>query len=219
MSTHDNAFRLLRRLCAILICALAAKPTSAGTAMTWTIDPANAHIEFAIDGFGYPRTKGLFRRFEGRISVDFEQPDRSSVTFHVQSRSVDVGSPSFDDHLRSAAFFDADRHLTIDFVSKSIQRIDDHTVRVSGDLTLLGLRKPLSLDVAVTRGTGGARQRLDFLAQTRIDRLAFGMNLGYPLISREVELVISSEVGQESTILGGDRHQPRYNPSPQLEVP
>ena len=110
MSTHDNAFRLLRRLCAILICALAAKPTSAGTATTWTIDPANAHIEFAINGFGYPRTKGLFRRFEGRISVDFERPDRSSVTFHVQSRSVDVGSPSFDDYLRSAAFFDADRH-------------------------------------------------------------------------------------------------------------
>jgi polyisoprenoid-binding protein YceI len=51
------------------------------------------------------------------------------------------------------AFFDADRHQTIDFVSKSIQRIDDHTVRVSGDLTLLGLRKPLS--VAVTRGTEG----------------------------------------------------------------
>jgi hypothetical protein len=78
--------------------------------------------------------------------------------------------------LRSAAFSDADRHQTIDFVSKSIQRIDDHTVRVSGDLTLLGLRKPLSLDVAVTRG--GARQRLDFRAQTRIDRLAFGMKSG-----------------------------------------
>ena len=91
MSTHDNAFRLLRRLCAILmLCALAAKPTSAGTATTWTIDPANAHIEFAIDGFGYSRTKGLFRRFEGHISVDFERPDRSSVTFHVQSRSVDA---------------------------------------------------------------------------------------------------------------------------------
>ncbi len=45
------------------------------------------------------------------------------------------------------------------------------------------------------------------------------MNLGYPLISREVELVISSEVDQESTILGGNRYQPGYNPSPQPEVP
>ena len=76
-----------------------------------------------------------------------------------------------------------------DFVSKSILRINDHTVRVSGDLTLLGLRRPLSVEVAVTRGTEGARERLGFLAQTRIDRLAFGMNLGYPLISREVDLV------------------------------
>jgi polyisoprenoid-binding protein YceI len=217
MTTHDNAFL---RLCAILtLCALAAKPTIAGTATRWTIDPANAHIEFAIDGSGNSRTKGLFRRFEGHISVDFEHPERSSVTFHVQSRSVDAGSPTFDDYLRSAAFLDADRHQTIDFVSKSIQRIDDHTVRVSGDLTLLGLRKPLSVEVAVTRGTEGARQRLGFLAQTRIDRLAFGMNLGYPLISREVELAISSGVGQASTILGEDRHQPGYNPSPVPEVP
>jgi polyisoprenoid-binding protein YceI len=194
MTTHDKAFRFGRRLCAIMMLgALAPEPTPAGAATRWTVDPASARIEFGIDAVGYPRTKGLFRRFEGRISVDFEHPDRSSVAFHVQSRSVDVGSPSFDDYLRSAAFFDADRYPSIDFVSKSIQRIDDHTVRVSGDLTLLGLRKPLSVDVAVTRETVGGRQRLDFLGQAQIDRLAFGMNLGFPLISREVELVISSE--------------------------
>jgi polyisoprenoid-binding protein YceI len=202
MTTHDSAFRLVRRLCAILmLCAFGAKPTSAGTATRWTIDPANAHIEFAIDGFGHSRTRGLFRRFEGHLSVDFERLDRSTVTFHVQSGSVDAGSPTFDDYLRSAAFLDADRHQTIDFVSRSILRINDHTVRVSGDLTLLGLRKPLSVEVTVTRGTEGARQSLGFLAQTRIDRLAFGMNLGFPLISREVDLLISSGVGQESTML------------------
>ena len=71
-------------------------------------------------------------------------------------------------------------------------KVDDRTVRVTGDLTLLGVTRPLSVEVAVQRQTG-AGARLTFLAKTSIDRLAFGMNSGFPLVSREVELAISSE--------------------------
>jgi len=112
----------------------------------------------------------------------------------VQSQSVDVGSPSFDDYMRSTAFLDAAHYPSIDFVSKSVEKVGDHTVRVTGDLTLLGVTKPLSVDVEVERQAGGGGGgRLEFLARTSIDRLAFGMNSGFPLVSREVELVISSE--------------------------
>ena len=114
------------------------------------------------------------------------------MAFHVRSQSVDVGSPSFDDYLRSVAFLDAARFPSIDFVSSSVEKVDDHTVRVTGELTLLGVTRPLSVDVAVQRGSA----RLAFLAKTSIDRLAFGMNSGFPLVSREVELVISSEAVQ-----------------------
>ena len=61
---------------------------------------------------------------------------------------------------------------------------------MTGELTLLGVTRPLSVDVAVERE--GGRGRLAFLAKTNIDRLAFGMNSGFPLVSRDVELVISS---------------------------
>jgi polyisoprenoid-binding protein YceI len=186
----NTLVRYARFACAAV--ALAATPAPALAATNWKIDPSRTQIAFAIDAVGYPRTEGHFRRFEGRISVDFDQPERSSVAFHVQSGSVDVGSASFGDYLRSAAFLDADRHPSIDFVSTSVQRINDHMVRVSGDLTLLGVTKPLTVDVAVTRDAGGGRQRLEFQAETRIDRLEFGMNSGFPLVSREVRLVISS---------------------------
>ena len=191
----DRLFRYARLVCAAAVLAaisLAQGPTPVAARTNWTIDPARTQIAFAIDAVGYPRTEGHFRRFEGRISVDFERPEKSSVAFHVQSGTVDVGSASFSDYLRSPAFLDADRYPSIDFVSTSIQRVNDHMVRVSGDLTLLGVTKPLSVDVAVTRDAGGGRQRLDFQAETRIDRLEFGMNSGYPLVSREVRLVISS---------------------------
>jgi len=157
----------------------------------WRIDPARTHIAFAIDAVGYPRTRGQFRQFAGRISVDFAHPDRSSVSFHVQSRSVDVGSASFDDYLRSNAFLNSEHFPSIDFVSSSVAKVDDHTVRVNGELTLLGVTRPLTVDVAVEREAGGG-QRLAFLAKTDIDRLEFGMNTGFPLVSRDVELVISS---------------------------
>ena len=186
----DTLFRYVRFACAAV--ALAAAPSPAPAATNWKIDPTRTSIAFAIDAVGYPRTEGHFRRFEGRISVDFDRPEKSSVAFHVRSGSVDVGSPSFNDYLKSSAFLDADRYPSIDFVSTSVQRINDHMVRVSGDLTLLGVTKPLSVDVAVTRDAGGGKQRLEFQAETRIDRLEFGMNSGFPLVSREVKLVISS---------------------------
>src|SRR6516225_6109866 len=84
-------------------------------AANWRIDPARTHIAFAIDAVGYPRTHEQFRQFAGRISVDLEHPDRSNVSFHVQSQSVDVGSSSFDDYLLSEAFLDSTRFPSIDF--------------------------------------------------------------------------------------------------------
>jgi polyisoprenoid-binding protein YceI len=194
MMARNYVLRLARSVCSILaLGALAQAPTPAASAANWRIDPARTHIAFAIDSVGYPRTEGQFRRFEGRISVDFEHPNKSSVAFHVQSQSVDVGSSSFGDYLRSVAFLNAERFPSIDFVSNSVEKVDDHTVRVSGDLTLLGVTKPLSVNVAVRRETHGGSARLAFQAKTNIDRLDFGMTSGFPLVSRDVELVISSE--------------------------
>ena len=182
-----------RIACAIMTLGLLAQVPALAAAANWRINPARTHIAFAIDAVGYPRTHGQFHQFSGRISVDFDHPDRSSVTFHVQSQSVDVGSQPFDDYLRSPAFLDAAQYPSIDFVSKSVEKVDDRTVRVTGDLTLLGVTRPLSVDVAVQRETAGGDGRLAFVAKTSIDRLAFGMNSGFPLVSREVELAISSE--------------------------
>ncbi len=193
MIDFDRLAKRARIACAALILAL---PTPALAAANWRIDPSRTHIAFEIDAIGYPQTHGQFRQFTGRISVDLAHPDKSSVSFHVQSQSVDVGSPSFDDYLRSGAFLDSSRFPSIDFVSTSVAKLDDHTVRVNGELTLLGVTRPLSVDVAVQREGADGAQKLDFLAKTNIDRLEFGMNSGFPLVSRDVQLVISSAAVQ-----------------------
>ena len=196
MEEKQRPLRLGAAFAAAALGVFAEAPMSADAGENWRIDPARTHIAFAIDAVGFPRTAGQFRRFDGRISVDFNKPDKSWVAFHVLSASVDVGSSSFGDYVRSAAFLDADHHPSIDFVSTSVQRISDHAVRVSGDLTLLGVTRPLSVDVAVVRDNGRGQERLDFQAETHIDRLAFGMSSGYPLVSRDVQLTISSQADE-----------------------
>ena len=161
----------------------------------WRIDPARTTIAFAIDAVGYPRTEGRFDAFDGKIAIDFSRPDKSRVAFHVRSASVDVGSASFADYLRSSAFLDAAKYPSIDFVSTSVEKLNDHAVRVSGDLTLLGVTKPLTVDVDVERPTG-RKGPLEFSARTRIDRLEFGMNSGFPLVSPNVDLTIKSEAAE-----------------------
>ena len=192
MYIKPYAFFVLVPLVAFAADALA-REAPAGESK-WRIDPAHTEIGFSIDAVGYPRTVGRFTRFDGRIAIDLDRPDQSSVAFHVQSGSVDVGSESFSDYLRSGAFLDATRHPSIDFVSTSVRKVSDHVVQVSGELTLLGVTKPLTVDVDVTRGPGG--RSLGFEAKAAIDRLAFGMNSGFPLVSRDVDLHIASEASQ-----------------------
>ena len=171
---------------------LTAHAASPGGAQ-WRIDPAHTEIAFSIDAMGYPKTDGAFRQFDGRISINLDHPEKSSVAFHVKSGSVDAGSASFSDYLRSAAFLDAQHYPSIDFVSTSVQKVNDHSVRVTGELTLLGVTKPLSVDVAIRPLPASRGRRFAFEAAAEIDRLAFGMNSGFPLVSRDVELRISSE--------------------------
>jgi polyisoprenoid-binding protein YceI len=179
---------------ALLLAALAiGQADDASARSNWAIDPARTRISFAIDAIGYPRTEGEFRQFEGRISVDFDHPMQSRVSFRVEAGSVDVGSASFGDYLRGQAFLDADRFKEIAFTSTAVEKIDERQIRVTGDLTMLGVTRPLTVDVEVSRPAGQAHARLGFTARAKIDRLAYGMNSGFPIISRDVDLMVASE--------------------------
>ena len=189
---------LPRRTAAVWLAATligaAAFAGHAATAATergaWRIDPARTRIGFVVDAVGFPRTQGQFRAFSGRLSVDFDRPAASHVAFTVRSDSIEVGSSSFDDTLRGSNFLDAQRFPDIRFESTQVEKRDDSTIELTGDLTLLGVTRPLTVEVAVKR-LGGAR--LSFVARAHIDRLAYGMNSGFPIISRDVDLTVSSE--------------------------
>jgi polyisoprenoid-binding protein YceI len=185
--------RLLRLI--LLSSALLGTVADAPASSHWAIDPSRTHIDFEIDAVAFPRTHGEFTKFNGGIAVDFDHPERSHVEFHVDTASAEVGSPSFSSYVRSEALLNAPHFPTIEFVSTSVRKIDDRTVRVTGNLTMLGVIRSLDVEVDV-QGGEGSRKRLGFVAKARIDRLDFGMTSGYPVISRDVDLTISSEAYQ-----------------------
>jgi polyisoprenoid-binding protein YceI len=182
---------------ALLALALIAATVAAQARSSWKIDPARTHVRFWVDAVGWPRTAGAFTSFEGRIDIDFDRPSRSRVDFRVAARSVDVNSAAMDDYLRSEVFFNVARFPDMRFVSTSVEKRDEQHARVTGDLTMLGVTRPVSLDVEVARKLAAANQRIGFKATGVINRLDFGMNAGYPLISDAIHLTVTTEASVE----------------------
>jgi polyisoprenoid-binding protein YceI len=182
---------------ALLALALIAATVAAQARSSWKIDPSQTHVRFWVDAIGWPRTSGEFKSFEGRIDIDFDRPSQSRVDFRVAAKSVDVNSAILDDYLRSEDFLNVTRFPNVGFVSTSVEKRDEHLARVTGDLTMLGVTRPISLDVEVARNLAGMNQRVGFKATGVINRLDFGMNWGYPLIGDAIHLIVTTEASAE----------------------
>ncbi|HEX3497475.1 MAG TPA: YceI family protein [Methylocella sp.] len=183
--------------CALLGLVLIAATVAAQARSSWKIDPSQTHVRFWIDAIGWPRTAGEFKSFDGRIDIDFDRPSRSRVDFKVAAKSVDVNSESLDDYLRSAVFLNVANFPDMRSTSTSVEKRNEHLARVTGDLTMLGVTRPISLDVEVARKLAGTNQRVGFKATGVINRLDFGMNSGYPLISDAIHLTVTTEASAE----------------------
>jgi polyisoprenoid-binding protein YceI len=196
MMTPPKPIISLRRAATLALSALLCAPTSAAT--TSSIDPGRTSVEFVVDGIGWPRTKGRFNSFSGRIAVDLQRLDASNVVFRVAAKSIDVGSPSFDDYLRGDAFFDVAHFPDITFASNKVEKLDESHARVTGDLTLRGVTRPFTVDVELEGNDKREKGLLQFRATGTVHRLEFGMNAGFPAISNDVDLIIATEAKAEA---------------------
>ena len=115
---------------------------------TWSVDPAHSSVEFRVKHMMISTVRGHFAEFEGTIEAAADYHD-SKVRGTVQTASVDTNEPRRDAHLRSADFFDSDTHPVISFESTGIEHVRRGDYRVTGDLTLHGETRPITLDVTV----------------------------------------------------------------------
>src|SRR5213076_2153997 len=113
---------------------------------SYTFDPSGSTIGFSVHQF-LGATRGKFTNFSGRVEVDREQPENSSVTAQMDVRSIDTRIKKRDDHLRSAEFFNVEKFPRVTFKSRSVKRIGPQSGDILGDLTMHGVSRPITLHV------------------------------------------------------------------------
>lgn len=146
-------------------------------AITMTIDPDHSSVEFAATYAMNSIIKGRFRRFDGVLVIDTDNPAHSSVSIRIEAGSVDTGNEERDEHLRSADFLDADSHDELTFESTSVEAVDGNHLRIRGELTIGGTTRQTELDThyyGIVRDARGIT-RAGFVAETDITRSDWGL--------------------------------------------
>ena len=113
---------------------------------TYKFDPSGSTIGFAVHQF-LGATHGKFTKFSGKIEIDREHPENSSVTAQIDVRSIDTRIKKRDDHLCSGEFFDVEKFPQMTFKSRSVKRTGSESGDIVGDLSMHGVTKPITLHV------------------------------------------------------------------------
>ena len=145
---------------------------------TYAVDPSHSRIGFVARHAMVTKVRGSFNEFEGSGHFDAENPANSRLTVTIQATSIDTRNADRDAHLRGNDFFDMDTYPTISFASTAVAAASDSTYRVTGDLTIKGITRSVSLDVELT-GTvqdPWGNTRLGLEGSTVINRKDFGVS-------------------------------------------
>jgi len=126
--------------------AIFALSSAAWANETYKFDSSGSAIGFTVHQF-LGTTHGKFTRFSGRIDVDREHPENSSVTAQIDVRSIDTHIKKRDDHLRSPEFFNVEKFPQMTFRSRSVKRTGPQSGDILGDLTMHGVTRPITLHV------------------------------------------------------------------------
>jgi polyisoprenoid-binding protein YceI len=194
--THSRP-RLFVALAAL---ALAITTGSAAFADTLVVDPNHSSVSFLIRHF-VTKLRGEFNEFAGTVQMDEAKPENSSVDFTIQAKSIDTRNPSRDADLRSPNFFAVDQYPTITFKSTKVTRTDGDSWSVTGNLTMRGVTKEITLPVEYLGRTKDGRGNLKagFETATTLNRQDYGISWNAPadnglMLGDDVRVEISLEV-------------------------
>ncbi len=150
---------------------------------TYTIDPAHTRIGFSARHAMVTKVRGSFDEFEGKIHLDGDDPARSWAKVTIKAASINTRNEQRDGHLRTNDFLDAPTYPEITFTSTGVEPLGDDRYRLSGDLTIKDVTRPVSIDFEYH---GAARDpfgnlRVGFEGSTTIQRKDFGITWNAPL--------------------------------------
>ncbi len=177
--------------------------TTEATATTlsgdYDFDPAHTRIGFAAKHALVTTVRGAFKEFTGEIHVDADDVSKSTAKVEIQTASIDTGNQMRDDHVRNSDFLEVETYPTITFVSTKAERVDDENFKLTGDLTVKGVTKPVTVDLELTGAADDpwGNFRLGFEGKAQINRNDFGVSFNMPLADG---MVVSDKVKLEFDI-------------------
>ena len=191
----------------LAVLAVAALPLAAGAATeNYPFDPLHTSVSFSIDHLGLSMIHGRFSKYSGKFAID-RAAKTGSVELNVETASVDTNDNdkgnrprSRDEHLRSADFFNAAEFPRMTYKSTHVTFAGDAPTVVQGELTLLGVTKPVAITVERFKcnpATATAKERCGGIVVGKIKRSDFGMKRGIPSIGDEVILAFGFEGDKE----------------------
>lgn len=179
-----------------LLLALITFSVSAHAADTYKFDPHHTNITWSANHFGFSSPSGKFVESEGVVVLDDQNASRNKVEIIIKTTSINTGFSEFDNHLKGVNFLNVAKFPTAKFVSTQVITQGANMATVTGNLTLLGVTKPVVLDVRLNKlalNPFSQKKTAGFTAKATIKRSEFGMNFGTPGVSDEVKINIEAE--------------------------
>jgi polyisoprenoid-binding protein YceI len=164
-------------------------------AETYNLDPGHTSIVFRVKHLGIAYVFGRFNGPTGSFVFDESSPSKSAIEMQAEAKNIDTAVEKRDNHLKSPDFFNAEEFPLVSFKSNSVKKLSESTYEVSGDLTLLGKTRPITVEVHAT-GAGKdpwGNFRRGFETSFSIKRSEFGMGFMMGGVSDEVNLTVSVE--------------------------
>lgn len=150
---------------------------------TYAIDPTHSRVGFVARHAMVTKVRGSFNEFDGSGYFDGDNPKNSQLELRIKAASIDTRNVDRDNHLRTNDFFDMDTYPEILFKSTDVEVVSDENFRVTGDLTIKDVTKPVTVDFEFTGSATDpfGNHRIGFEGKTTVNRKEWGVNWNAPL--------------------------------------
>ncbi len=174
-------------------------------ATTWNFDNSHTTIGFDVSHMVIATVDGKFKSFSGTVETEGDNWENAKINFTADINSIDTDNEDRDNHLKSPDFFAAEEYPELTFVGKSMEKVGDKEYKLTGDLTMRGTTKEVSLDVThngtITDPWGNVRA--GFSIEGEVNRFDYGLewdktlDTGGLVVGNEVEIDIEVELIQQ----------------------
>lgn len=164
--------------------------------VAYQIDPTHTATVFSWSHFGFSTPSANFSDIQGAINVDNDKPANSSVNVTIPLASLNTNVKALDEHLKKAEFFDAINYPNITFKSTKVESLGNNQYKITGNLTVKDVTKPVVLDAVMNKQGEHPMTKLQsigFNATTSFDRSAFGVGAYVPNVGDKITVNITTE--------------------------